>query len=216
MLMATLPVYRRNAGAPRSNPRFPEDFTVAASAQVPEELVGRLTGLPLHCWFLRAGPRTQYATCKKFADGKRVTYTLQNVVWEMLYGPTPAGLTVDHIDHDGLNCLADNLRLATRAQQCANQKKRRTHGETPPSSPFKGLTWNLNCSKWHAQITVGKRIIYLGLYVSDIEAAFAYNLVCREAYGEFAVPNDIPGDAISPERQAWVRGKVKARLARTP
>lgn len=215
--MALLPLYRINRGALRSSPSFPRDFSLVAHAMVPDHVLDHLLSLPLNCWSLRKAPRTNYALYKKHHDGKTQSFLLHNIVWELLNGSIPnhpTKLTVDHIDHDGLNCLANNLRLATRQQQCANQKKRRTHKGIAPSSEFKGLTWNSGCSKWHSQLKVNGHLMYLGLYNSEAEAALSYNIVARILYGDFAVPNKIPSGLITDERRQQIEKLVNARLVR--
>lgn len=50
-------------------------------------------------------------------------YQQHRIVWEMHNGPIPPGLTIDHIDRDGLNNRLDNLRLADATLQNSNRKQ---------------------------------------------------------------------------------------------
>ncbi len=89
-------------------------------------------------------------------------------------------LDVDPRDGDGLNCQRDNLRLATVTQNCANARK--TISQT--TSKFKGVS---RCGeKWRAYIAVAGQQRHLGVHLSEVEAAEAYNRAARLEWGEFA------------------------------
>ena len=45
------------------------------------------------------------------------------IVWVMLYGPIPSGEEIDHIDGDGTNNRAANLRLADSSINKRNQRR---------------------------------------------------------------------------------------------
>lgn len=86
-------------------------------------------------------------------------------------------IKVDHKDRDGLNCTRENLRIATHAQNMANQMKK-------PSQPFKGVHLHYPWAKKKFVVRVGGK--HIGVFASDEEAARAYDAAAREAYGEFA------------------------------
>lgn len=83
---------------------------------------------------------------------------------------------VDHKDGNPLNNCRDNLRPATRRQNCANSRK-----ADNKSSVYKGVTKH-SCGKW--QLVVDHK--YRGLYASELEAARDYDILAVEAFGEFA------------------------------
>jgi hypothetical protein len=91
-------------------------------------------------------------------------------------------ITVDHIDGDGLNNQRSNLRLATKTQQRANTKK--LHGTL---SQFKGV--HRSKGKWRATIQFEYRVIHLGYFDSEIDAAHAYDLAAETYFGPFAKLN---------------------------
>jgi hypothetical protein len=95
----------------------------------------------------------------------------------------PAGITVDHINGDGLDNRRHNLRLATPQQQ--NQNRRTRKGV----SVHKGVVWHERDQKWQAQIWLNGKYIYLGSFNDEIEAARAYNEAARAMFGEFAHVN---------------------------
>jgi hypothetical protein len=91
---------------------------------------------------------------------------------------------VDHIDHDGLNCQRFNMRPVTGSQ---NQWNRRPNARS--TSAYKGVNWDALNGKWLARICVRKHQRNLGRYVSEIDAARAYDAAAREAFGEYAFLN---------------------------
>ncbi len=88
----------------------------------------------------------------------------------------------DHRSGNGLDNRRSNLRPATKAQNNHNQRPRAGH-----SSQYKGVTWHKRVGKWQAEIKLGggKRR-YLGLFVSEQDAAEAYRVASLEHQGEYA------------------------------
>lgn len=56
-------------------------------------------------------------------DGKRLRRA-HEVIWELVYGPIPDGMVVDHKDGNGLNNNLDNLRLVSEQHNSHNQRKK--------------------------------------------------------------------------------------------
>lgn len=93
----------------------------------------------------------------------------------------PAGTQVDHKDGDGLNNCRGNLRLCTGAENTRNQRHR------AGSSQFKGVYRHRG--KWSARILVDGKRKHLGCFLSEIDAAYAYDIAAKQHFGEFARPN---------------------------
>lgn len=96
----------------------------------------------------------------------------------------PAGLIVDHKDHCGLNNTRQNLRIATRAQNSYNQKKKQ--GCT---SKYKGVHFSKEKGRYRAGIMGNGKRINLGYFDNETDAAKAYDKAAKELQGEFAVLN---------------------------
>ena len=92
----------------------------------------------------------------------------------------------DHRNGNGLDNQRSNLRPATVAQNTQNARP-----QAGSSSRYKGVTWHKKLSKWQAEIKVGGKHRYLGVFVSEEDAALAYNVAALEAYGEYAYLNEV-------------------------
>ena len=95
---------------------------------------------------------------------------------------TPKGMDTDHINGNTLDNRRCNLRVCTRERNTGNQKPLR--GIT---SKFKGVCWVKARSKWRVAIS-GK---FIGEYISELDAAKAYNEAAKKHFGEFARLNVI-------------------------
>jgi hypothetical protein len=97
---------------------------------------------------------------------------------------------VDHINENGLDNRRENLRIATRIQNQANQRKQ----STKTTSRYKGVCLDRGRNRWMSYIGSNKdgatKRIYLGYWANtptnEIEAARAYDRAALEIYGEFA------------------------------
>ncbi|MCK5610847.1 HNH endonuclease [Candidatus Pacearchaeota archaeon] len=94
------------------------------------------------------------------------------------------GMQVDHLNRDGLDNRRGNLRICTSSQNNANRKPLK--GKT---SKYKGVHWDKRMKKWRARMNPKPKIIHLGYFGREIEAARAYDKKALELYGEFAYLN---------------------------
>ena len=118
-------------------------------------------------------------------NGKRET------VWmhRLILGLVARDEQVDHRDRNGINNQRANLRICTRSQNNQNGRKRKgSH------SQYKGVYWHRRNRRWCAQIGINGRIIYLGSFHSEREAALAYNEAALKCFREFARPNILSGN----------------------
>jgi len=99
-----------------------------------------------------------------------------------------AGPNQDHIDTNKLNNRKSNLRPATNDENIKNRNK--FIGNY--TSKYKGVTeCKRRKKKWQAQIQVDNKYIYLGRFLTQEEAAIAYNEAAIIHHGEFANLNPI-------------------------
>lgn len=91
---------------------------------------------------------------------------------------------VDHINHNGLDNRLANLRICTHRQNLQNSLPRKN-----TSSKYKGVCWHKRPQKWVVNIKCGHKLLHLGYYDTEIEAAKAYDRAAKEYFGEFAYTN---------------------------
>ena len=87
----------------------------------------------------------------------------------------------DHRDGDGLNNRRSNLRACDSS---TNNRNRGKHCAS--SSRYKGVTWHKRIKKWNANIRFNRKLIHLGYFTKEEEAATAYREAAVRLFGEFA------------------------------
>jgi hypothetical protein len=124
----------------------------------------------------RAGEVGQIAGCIHKGNGyvhvkiKAKCFKAHRLIFLYHHGYLPE--CVDHIDGDKTNNKIENLRAATKEENCHNQKIRSTN-----TSGCKGVSWNRIQKKWQVALCKNYKSIYFGLY-EDLELA---SLVAMEA-----------------------------------
>ena len=81
--------------------------------------------------------------------------------WYCVYG----NCDIEQIDHIN-GVTGDNRICNLRNVTCQQNHWNRTKA--------KGYVWDKNANKWKAQITLNKKVIHLGLYITEQEARQAY------------------------------------------
>tara|TARA_R100000995_G_scaffold84711_1_gene64431 strand:+ start:3495 stop:4145 length:651 start_codon:yes stop_codon:yes gene_type:complete len=106
-------------------------------------------------------------------------YFAHRLAYYIYHGVDPLEKEVDHKDRNPLNNKIDNLRLATKKENCRNSSmsKNNTSGVT-------GVHWHKVKKKWEATITEGKKK-YLGIFTNKEDAIKARKEAEIKYYGEF-------------------------------
>lgn len=93
---------------------------------------------------------------------------------------TPAGLLTDHANGNTLDNRLENLRHVTTKQNGMNRKANRCS-----TSRFIGVSFVERYQKYVAQIKAEGRVINLGYYEVEEDAARARDEATKRHYGEF-------------------------------
>ena len=93
----------------------------------------------------------------------------------------PAGLLVDHKNNDPLDNRRENLRNATRSQNMQNRRKKKN-----ATSKYMGVCLIKAEGKWGARVKHEGKLILLGRFDNEIDAALAYDAAVRKHHVEFA------------------------------
>jgi hypothetical protein len=128
-----------------------------------------------HRWFAtreRAGWSKFYA--RAWIEGRTVKM-------HRLIVDAGVGVTVDHINGDGLDNRRCNLRFVTTAQNQTNCRIVRA------ASGFKGVT--KQGDRYRVRIKDKGRMVHVGFFPTAQEAALAYDVESRRLWGEFSCTN---------------------------
>ncbi len=92
---------------------------------------------------------------------------------------------IDHINHNGLDNRKENVRPATRAQNNYNRQKYANNSY----SKYKGVSFKKKGQKWSAQIGLNNKMLFLGYFKNELDAAKAYDKAAKKYHGDFASLN---------------------------
>lgn len=137
--------------------------------------------LSKHRWYAQKAGRHYYAA-------RRIGRNIVLLHREVLAAPT--GILVDHRDGNSLNCVRNNLRFATQAQNLQSRPKQ----SGTCTSPHKGVCFvpKINArNPWMAYIGSAKARKYLGYFPTEEAAGRAYNTAAKKLFKAFAWENSI-------------------------
>lgn len=102
-----------------------------------------------------------------------------------LISGAPKGMSVDHVNGNGLDNRRENLRVCTHSENMKNQGPRN-------GRKYKGCYYNpkrLGRLKWSASIRANGKVEFLGRFATEIEAASAYDVASEKLHGVFGRKN---------------------------
>lgn len=130
-------------------------------------------------WHVITSGLRRYAARTDHSTGKKRMILMHRVITA-----APAGMDVDHRNHDTLDNQRENLRVATRSLNSINQRIK-----TNNTTGYKGVSLDRRRGTYNAYITKDRARRFLGGYESAEEAAAAYDNAALELFGEFACTN---------------------------
>jgi hypothetical protein len=107
------------------------------------------------------------------------SYLVHRLIFLMHKGYLPE--FIDHINGDRADNNIDNLREATRSQNCQNAKLSKVN-----RSGVKGVSWHKYNQKWYARISLDGKRIDLGYFDSLIEAEATIKATREKLHGVFS------------------------------
>jgi hypothetical protein len=111
-------------------------------------------------------PRSATSYRQAMISGKQ--YKCHRIIWEMHNGPIPAGLSIDHIDGNGLNNRIQNLRVVSRVEQMHNLPMQKSN-----TSEVVGVCWHKSAQAWQARISMAGDRVDLGRFKNKDDAVSA-------------------------------------------
>jgi hypothetical protein len=102
----------------------------------------------------------------------------------------PSDTEIDHKDGNHIDNRYRNLRVSTRSQNQHNKRKQ----SAKTWSKYKGVSLDISVDLWVSRIRINKRNTFIGRFLSEREAAKAYDEAARKHYGVFACTNFPRGD----------------------
>jgi hypothetical protein len=131
-------------------------------------------------WFTKLAKPSNAAYVYTHLYGNKKT-----TIHRMIMGITDSKILVDHKNRNTLDNTIENLRIASKAQNNINTKKRKNC-----RSIYKGVTIRPS-GRYGCYISFDKKMICLGTFDLEEDAALAYNIKAEELYGEYANLNKI-------------------------
>jgi hypothetical protein len=137
------------------------------------------------CWSATGGPGGGYVALSCVIGGEpREGGTTP--LHRLIIGINDPDLQIGHANGDSLDCRRKNLIVRTIQQRLWSSQKRRTANGEDCTSRFKGVSWIRREQKWRARIKIDGKETYLGRFLDEVDAAYAYDEAAREHFGEHA------------------------------
>ena len=132
-------------------------------------------------WQAVKAPHTFYAARGMKRNGRWSSEKMHRLMFDI-----PAGMEIDHINHNGLDNRRSNLRIVTKQQNSLNV---RAFG----SSKYLGVcVYEKNGHRYIvAHIKHNGKNIHIGHFPTEEAAALAYNELAAKYHGEYANLNKL-------------------------
>jgi hypothetical protein len=134
-------------------------------------------------WHASKSGHRFYARAFMYAKSENKTTKTSLVLQHLIVGKAPEGQRLFFKDGDALNCQKSNLTFVSRSVASHSYYKK-VKNNINAKEPFKGVV-----VQYTARIKIKNKIILLGCFTNEKDAAKAYNDKAIELYGERAKLN---------------------------
>jgi hypothetical protein len=160
-----------------------DNFAVSRSGKVMNDINGRLVP--------RCDNSHGYLIVNLWSNSKQQSKKIHRLVAEAFLDNPNNLPQVDHIDRNRYNNNVQNLRWSSLGDNQRNKLKHRSSSGKLTASKFKGVSWSYARNKWRARASVNGKLVHCGYFVSETDAANAWNEVMYQNYDVF-IPNVLP------------------------
>ena len=119
---------------------------------------------------------------------KGKVFQVHRIIWEMLIGPIPDKLVIDHKDGDPFNNNISNLKVKTQKLNCQNRKMKNIN-----TSGFTGVCWikQPTCTYAKAEIRYNGRNYQKTFSVKTFGLLPAFQMACEWRLEQIRILNKI-------------------------
>lgn len=157
-----------------------EKFTVF----VDKEDIMRLIELDKH-WCIYKRKDLCYAITNNYGRDENGKYKLLNTIllhrFVLNYNKSDRR-HIDHINHNGLDCCKDNLRIVGASENALNRNGKNSNNK----SGYRNVFWNSQDKRWAVTLYRNGNRIYGGQYKDVHEAGRVAQELREKYYGEYA------------------------------
>ena len=122
------------------------------------------------CWEWTANRNKRgYGAWAIYRHPKYISIMPHRYSYELVHGPIPKGMQIDHVCHNRACVNPNHLRLATNKQNNENPSGVRSDN----TSGYRGVTYNPKVGRWYARVQHNNRTYGAGGHATPEEAAEA-------------------------------------------
>lgn len=120
-----------------------------------------------------------------FSRKRKSEKTIYYKLHRMLMGVTDSNIWIDHENRNRFDNRIVNLRIADSTTNSYNTKKLNQNA----TSKYKGVVYRQNRRRYESSIQVNGDWIYLGTFLTELEAVKVYDQAAERFHGEFSCTN---------------------------
>lgn len=128
--------------------------------------------------------QTYYVQASHYLGTNKGDQISENILFHKFILDSPEDEIIDHIDHNGLNNVSENLRISTKIQNATNRKSKNKNNK----SGYRNVFWSTKDSRWLVVLQIEGRGKCFGRFkLEDVHKAGALAEEMRQKYyGDFA------------------------------